>query len=254
MNQDLKNAAILKQIQDIEEEFKVNIQKLRDSIKDTSLDNLDLSELDDNYYVDVYYPETIPIPESDETGVEEKFGGQKPFFVNGESWPLSQNDNLPMKFICQFIDPRNDIKIMTRIFIPQDDDLEDAKIMKIEMNETNLANQLIISPPCEDITFKGFKVTEWIKDKELKSYEYIKNNLNITLDFYPLYDKNQYFPTFETKIGGTHQFTQLSNYCDEDFENFFVMQITGCKYVEWSYGDSGIVHLLDDDTLIGDCC
>ena len=265
MNQDIKDECLIKQIQVIRDEFNEeskkiydtfneNLQKIIDTITDKSFYSLDLSELGPEFYVDVYYPKAVAISESDETGIEEKFGGQKPFFVNGESWPVSPGDNIPMKFICQYIDPRNDTKIMTRIFIPEDDDLENAKILKIEFNETNLANQLIISPPCEDITFNGYEIKEWIKDKELKSYEHIKNNLNININFYPLYEENQYFPSFGTKIGGTHQFTQLSDYDDDDFENLFVMQITGGKYVEWSYGDSGIVHILNDDTIIGDCC
>jgi len=254
MNRDIKIAALAKLFNNFKDKFFDEIKKIEEAISDTSLDELDLSNLPDEYYVDVFYPETTPIPESDETGTEEKFGGQKPFFIAGESWPIGKYDNQPMQFIGQVIDPRDDSKELLRIFIPQDDDLNLALVMKIILDETNLSQQQIILPPCDDITYEGFKVTEWIKDRELKSYNYIKDNLNITLDFYQLYDKNESSPSFETKIGGTHQFTQLSDYGDEDYANFFILQITTCSFVKYRYGDSGIIHILNDGEIIGDCC
>ena len=254
MNRDIKISALAKLFNNLKDEFYDRIQKFEEALNDTSLEELDLSNLPDEYYVDVFYPEATPIIESDETGFEEKFGGKKPFFIAGESWPLSKYDDQPMQFIGQVIDPRDDSKELLRIFIPQDDELHYAIVMKIKLDETNLSQQQIILPPCDDITYDGFKVTEWIKDRELKSYEYIKNNLNITLDFYQLYDKNESSPSYETKIGGTHQFTQLSDYGDDDFERFFILQITTCSFVKYQYGDAGIIHVLSDGEIIGDGC
>lgn len=81
---------------------------------------------DDSYFNTVYFPQIKKIDR--ETGIEEKFGGRKPFFKKGESWPIT-NYNDPLVFICQFKDPRKNNNNLIRVFLDKElmewEELED---------------------------------------------------------------------------------------------------------------------------------
>jgi hypothetical protein len=66
---------------------------------------IDFDNLDENDYINAYLPDVSEKEITDETGLEEKFGGTKPFFIEGESWPLINTEE-PMKLLIQFKDPR----------------------------------------------------------------------------------------------------------------------------------------------------
>ena len=254
MNQILIDNAIRERLVRIEERKKKDlndIEEIRALINNQFIRNLNLSNLDDHFYAEVFIPKILKNNESEETGIEQKFGGRLPFFTNDEEWPISKNDNLPMKFVCQTIDPRSESKILDRVFIPQDDELYYSVVLKIELNDDNLSNQKIIEPPNPEFVEKCKIVMEWEKRKELKTYEYVKDNINLPIDinFNYFYFKNEFCPWHGDKIGGTHSFTQASDYSDEDFKNDFYLQLSS-----YPYGDAGIMHVLNDGEVMGDCC
>lgn len=72
---------------------------------------------DDSYFNTVYFPQVKKIER--ETGLEEKFGGMKPFFKKGEIWPTTQYLE-PLVFICQFKDPRKNNNNLIRVFLDKD--------------------------------------------------------------------------------------------------------------------------------------
>jgi len=111
-----------------------------------------------------------------ETGLEEKFGGSKPFFTIGESWP--NNDGIPMKFYCQFTVPNKLNNYLYRIFIQLNNDK--FFIDKIELTEDNLKNQIIIEKPqiCDNTYkehnayYEPFRIIHWNKINDIKTFEY----------------------------------------------------------------------------------
>ena len=107
-----------------------------------------LDSLSDEFYNTAYHPIVEKMTHF-ETGLEEKFGGRKPFFVKGEQWPSV--NNFHMTFFGQLKDPRKKNNLLYRIFIMIDDTDNDFKedfwINTIELNETNLENQIIIEKP-----------------------------------------------------------------------------------------------------------
>jgi hypothetical protein len=124
-------------------------------------DYIDFDNLEEKYYNTVYFPNVSENKIKNETGLEEKFGGSKPFFIKHEKWPSEWGEG-KLPFICQFKDRDNE-KILYRIFSTFGDydskfwedlayrfdnigdvSLEDyppCRIMPIELNEENLKNQ-----------------------------------------------------------------------------------------------------------------
>jgi hypothetical protein len=224
-------------------------------------------------YHNAYLPQTKEIKITDETGLENKFGGSKPFFVKGETWPMYKY--VPMIFFCQFRDPRKDDNILYRVFFPFDYDQldkyeytepENGYISKIELNKDNLEKQIIIPKPKCDLpnltkcdlvkltNFKPFIINDWKLEKELKHYDLIKRELNISNDqekklrLYDSYFDNKFTPYSSVKIGGTPMYCQSST----SETNFF--QLTDCKWMPYGWGDSGIAHIYEDCSLEWDCC
>lgn len=226
---------------------------------------IDLDNLPDKFYHDAYIPEVTEIENTEETGLENKFGGSKPFFIEGETWPMYKS--VPMIFFCQFRDPRKDDDILYRVFFPFDcDELEkydytdpqDGYISKIHLNEENLKNQIIIEKPVCDLAeltdFKPFIINEWKPEKEFKNYESIIRDLNISkiqeknLDLFDRYFDHKFTPSMGVKIGGTPMYCQ--NSISEN--NFF--QLTDCKWMPYGWGDCGIAHIYENCSLQWDCC
>ena len=130
---------------------KVKNETTKTSTK-TKKESLDFDNMDEDCYTYTYLPDVDENELIDETGLEEKFGGSKPFFIEGEYWPLFNEDS-KMYFLCQFKDPRKEDNILFRVFssIEEDskDDLEEEleedyatfKILPIELSEENLKKQ-----------------------------------------------------------------------------------------------------------------
>jgi hypothetical protein len=185
------------------------------------------------------------------------------------------SDDIPMKFFCQLKDPRKSDNFLYRVFLPIDNEnnnlLEETFIDKIELNEDNLKNQIIIDKPKflddeEDENddndndtqkinnnFKPFKIIEWRITKELKSFHYITSELKI--DEYSEEDWNKYhnsiyLPSSTIKVGGTPVYTQKLRDIEK---NPTFLQITESKELPYEWGDSGIAHISEDLKLDWDC-
>jgi hypothetical protein len=228
---------------------------------------IDFNSLIDLDYRIAYFPCVSNEVIENENGKEQKFGGKKPFFIKGEKWPM--DNDIPMTFFCQFIDPRSgkNPNMLYRVFLPIDSDdmLEKNWISKIELNDTNLNNQIIIEKPIcnkektlydEITTFDAYCIKKYQTKCELYHYEYYKNKFNIPEIKYSediLYDsycESKYFPCSSIKIGGTPQSTQDN----KTVENYDLIQLTDSKFLPYGWGDAGIGHISEDCKLIWDCC
>lgn len=240
--------------------------------------NIDFDKLPDDCYSNAYCPNfekcEDETDETDETGLENKFGGTIPFFIKGEKWPTFKD--IPMVFAGQFIDPRYNNNELYRIFLSIDNQQEDSSdcdlstnyIDKIILNEENLKNQIIIEKPetypnIKFTTFKLFKINNWTHVRELKTYEFIvsrlsiPSNCNILLDEYMNHDNT---PGFGIKIGGTPCYCQWK--ADSAKPSIYernILQLTGCDFFSYDFGDCGIGHIIVDEYtkelyLEWDCC
>jgi len=229
---------------------------------------IDFDNLPPTCYHKVYFPTTVKLETAKENGREDKFGGDVPFFIKGESWPMWEG--VPQTFFCQLRDPRKDDNVLYRIFISVDNDYECANyhITKIRLNEENLKKQIIISKPSYDgkdidveklTKFPAHKITKWTIEDEMKHFDSILEILKInpddsSLDYDTLRDnwsdKNNGFGGI--KVGGTPDFTQ---YADEKmYKKYNFLQITETNILPYAWGDCGIAHITDDGELYWDCC
>ena len=238
---------------------------------------IDFDNLSEDFYTYAHIPVTSQIKFEEETGLEEKFGGLKPFFILGEKWPID-DDDIPMRFFCQFKDPRKSDNYLYRVFLPIDNEndilVENTYIDKIELNEENIKNQIIIEKPKIldngydsesdeendeelDKNFKPFKINSWTIIKELKSYEYILSKFNISDNtesndkYWDKYYDSIYLPSSGNKIGGTPVYTQSSSNIEQ---NPKLLQITGSRELPYGWGDAGIAHISENLVLDWDCC
>jgi uncharacterized protein YwqG len=219
---------------------------------------IDFDNLSKDFYINAYIPTSIPIKFEEETGLEDKFGGSKPFFIKGESWPID-DDCIPMRFFCQFKDPRKSDNYLYRVFLPIDNKndilVENTHIDKIKINKENIKNQIIIEEELFE-KFEPFKITSWEIKKELKSYEFILSHFNIVDNnesndkYWDKYNNSIYSPSHGNKIGGTPIYTQFSENVDE---NLKLLQITESRELPYQWGDAGIAHISEDLVLDWDC-
>ena len=237
--------------------------------KNTNIE-IDFDNLSEDFYTKAYIPITSEINFEEETGMEEKFGGSKPFFIIGETWPVDNYD-IPLRFFCQFKDPRESNNYLYRVFLPIDNEndllLENYHIDKIQLNEENIKNKLIIEKPKmfydndeENIesknNFPPFKINDWKISKELKSFKYVLSQFNISEDsdesekHWDKYYDSIYVPSSSNKIGGTPVYTQYKH----DVEKYpKLLQITESRELPYIWGDSGIAHISEDLILDWDC-
>ena len=233
--------------------------------------NPGFTNLSEDYYNYAYFPNSEKLLDN-ETGLESKFGGNVPFFIKGETWPM-YND-IPMVFFCQFQDPRKKDNKLYRVFFPIDneqlDDFMDAECINhvsvIELNEQNIANKIICEKPKDEsgeslylTTFPPYKILSWNESKELKSYETVIEKLNISSKCkslkeysYDEYALNEYAPSFDVKIGGTPTYCQSNRATDD--KNPSLLQLTDCKEMPYGWGDSGIAHIRENLAVDFDCC
>jgi len=219
---------------------------------------IDFDNLNEKYYINAYLPDVSEKEITDETGLEEKFGGTKPFFIEGESWPLINTEE-PMKLLIQFKDPRKKDNILIRIFSTIDEDNKNYddpifKVLKIELNEENLKKQIVLDIPSFKKPYKGYEIKKWNSSKELKPLLYIMNKYGYTKipsKYHDQYYDSQYLPSLRTKVGGTPMYCQ---YNDNDEEPYNFLQLCESKYCPYEWGDAGIAHISERGSLDWDCC
>ena len=223
-------------------------------------DNMPIEDMNE-----VYFPVVSKNIAKKENGLEEKFGGNLPFFIKGEKWPMVEE--VPMTFFCQMKDPREkNTKFLYRIFIGIDSPnfYEECWITKIELTEENLKNQIFIDKPECDLskteygeinTYDAYLIESWTKNYELKQLDYYKEKFNIEElkygdDNFDAYYDSKKSPNTHIKVGGTPASTQ-----DEDsVQEYNLLQLTDCKWLPYMWGDCGIGHISNDCELIWDCC
>ena len=212
----------------------------------TKKDSLDFDNMEEDCYTYTYLPDVDENELINETGLEEKFGGSKPFFIEGETWPLFNEDS-NMYFLCQFKDPRKEDNILFRVFSTIEEDEEDDedteenlqeknyatfKIFPIELSEENLKKQIFLDPPLFKNEYKSYQIKRWNPLKELRHVSYIINKYSLKFEekYFNEYFTSKYLPSKETKLGGTHILMgTLGNTLGED--NFLQLNKSSTKYL-----------------------
>jgi hypothetical protein len=227
-----------------------------------NLDNMPIEDMNE-----VYFPVVDENVVEDENGLEEKFGGDIPFFIKGEKWPMVEE--VPMTFLCQIKDPREkNTNFLYRIFSDIDSPGFDEEywITKIELNEENLKNQIFIDKPNCDLsitrsneitTIDAYLIQSWKKDYELKDIDYYREKFNIfelhySSDSFSVYYNSKKAPSRDIKIGGTP--TSTDRYCNNsEAQEYNLLQITFCKWIPclW-WGETEMIHISNDCEFICD--
>jgi len=235
---------------------------------------IDFNDLTDDCFIDSYVPDVSKKEIINETGLEEKFGGAKPFFIEGESWPLINNKQ-PMKLVCQFKDPRKKDNILYRIFSNIDEsydydendnendcfDDEEFKVLPIELNEENLKKQIILESPIFKKPYKGYIIKKWSILSEFKSLYYILDkyghtkkdkygSIEIPDKYHDNYYESRYAPSTSIKIGGTPFYCQ--SMCKKDQKEVF-LQLSESEFLPYGWGDAGVAHVDEQGYLYWDC-
>ena len=220
----------------------------------------DLDKLGSEYFRDAYFPKYTKI--ESETGLENKIGGKVPFFIEGEKWPIYEDEK--MIFLGQFTDPRDssEIKTLFRVFLSTIDEFHSC-VTHIKLNKENLAKQIKIDVDIKNNSknengfeiYDAYEVVSWVKEKELISFEEILKLLKIDEDcendknkfyekYYDDYHDHDNHPDPGIKIGGTSVFCQYHTDMSL-FNNFF--QMSECTELPYEWGDSGIAHIFKND-------
>ena len=224
----------------------------------------------DDCYNYAYKPKVKKI--ETETGKEEKFGGRYPFFVKGEVWPSKEEYH--MTFFCQFKDPSNpSSNYLYRVFLMIDDDgiIDNYWINKIELNENNLNNQILLEKPeySEEIKkneyfneekFEPYQIISWTKFKEMKLFEEIRKYFSVSEYIYgqdnELYNKLEkaYYKLHSPSPGIKVRGTPLSTQDQEQVQDYNLLQIEFEYFMPYMFGDAGIGHVSDECEFTWDCC
>ena len=208
--------------------------------KDKKLVEFDFDSLPKNCYKTAYFPKCELLKE-DETGLEEKFGGSKPFFTKDEEWPKDE-DGEDMKFLCQFKDPRSEDDFMYRVFVSE---------MTYEYNITKIntkdKQKVIVKKQLEPYVIK-----KWTTDVELDGFYNIVKKLKLSGNADKLlwdeYHDHSLRPSYDIKVGGTPMSCQNCNYDDHD-----LLQLSESNILEFGWGDSGVAHISKKLSLQWDC-
>ncbi len=229
-----------------------------------------VEEMKHFFYEEVFIPIVSKKPLETETGLEEKFGGEKPFFIEGENWPTytdSYGDTLPYDFVCQYYDPKiKDKKMLVRVFLPLSDEETflngsvPTYYDNLEIDSNTLKKQITIERPNAeqnkkyvDHSFKPLEpylITKFNQTIEIKELNYIlsylkfptsKENRELNMYIQGEYDELRSIPVpnRKIKIGGTRVHCQ---YID-GYEPENILQLTEEPFFEYSFGDCGFGHL-----------
>ena len=215
-------------------------------------ETIDFDNLSEDCYTFSYIPDVSEIEITNETGLEEKFGGSKPFFIESESWPLSDifGDEREMEFVCQFKDPRKKDNILYRVFwnfyeVDISDVMEPTiTILPIELNEENLKKQSVLLNPHKSY---ANEIKSWKQFRELKQLSYILDKYEVNSAFpryFSMYNFSKYAPYCEVKIGGTPVYYRYIKNHKKYSHNF--LQLSECDYLPFSWENYGIAHVDKD--------
>ena len=218
-------------------------------------ESIDFDNLDEDCYTYSYIPDVSETTIINETGLEDKFGGSKPFFIEGESWPLCNifGDEHGMNFVCQFKDPRKKNNILYRVFWNfHECDISEVcdpiiTIFPIELNEENLKKQIfLLNPYPFESASNSNEIKSWKPCKELKQLSYILDKYQIESRFpryFSMYNSSKYVPYSEVKIGGTPVYYRSVKH--KRYSHNF-LQLSECDYLPFSWENYGIAHVERD--------
>ena len=201
--------------------------------------DIDIDELPDDCYHEAKIPNTTKITSDEETGLEEKIGGHKPFFVEGDIWPSV--DGKALTFFGQFKHPDNE-KVLIQVFVNTFGDIgSEYEIMDIELNEENIKNQVIITNNDLENSeiFNAHKINKYNLHTELKPLSFLYKRLCIpeNSDFEKKYYDSNYYPRDSIKLNGT------SIHCQSPGQSYNFIQINECNELPFGWGDCGIAHV-----------
>ena len=201
--------------------------------------NINIDNLPYDCYHEAKIPNTTKITADEETGLEEKIGGHKPFFLEGDEWPSI--DGKALTFFGQFKNSSNE-NILTQVFINTFCDLgTDYEINDVELNDDNKKNQVIItnSDLENSIIFDAHKITDYHIHTELKPLSFLYERLSMPENDYfkQKYYDSIYYPNEYIKLNGT------SIHCQYPGQSFNLIQFRESKELPFQWGDCGIAHV-----------
>ena len=202
--------------------------------------SIDLGALPDDCYHEAKIPKTRKISFEEETGLEEKLGGSKPFSVEGENWPIDERGN-PYIFVAQFKHPDDQNKLIV-FFIDQE--FEDSDIIEYNLDEETLKKQIIITCPENEksVIYDPYIIDSYEIIKELKPLSFLNKRLRLPENdhFRNDYYESEYFANECIKIGGT------AFHCQNEptFNKFLQLNETGKLPV--NLGDCGVGQVKQD--------
>jgi hypothetical protein len=221
---------------DILDQF--NYNSIINNYKNINSNNINFDDLPEIFYKNAFFPQTSEL--KIETGLEEKFGGNTPFFIKGEDWP--EVNKISMTFLCQFLDPTSNNNILYRIFVSKNN--YSLNFNKIEFSEENKKNQIIIKRKNSKKTYflKPYKIENWIEKKELLEYDNIVKILNLTnnKDLDKKYESSKYIASQDIKIGGVQQ---LSKSIFSKKDNYDFLQLSESNILRFTWENEGIIHI-----------
>ena len=232
--------------------------------------------IDPDDYIDVYLPYGSRLgPEYRETGLEQKYGGSVPLFVEGDVWPtermldLNSITNRPLAFVAQFIDPRGNPHRFIRIFLRDAENVDDgdgvegagrrdAYIMSVDLSRPY--QQIIIPEPYDTpnagmienpILISGWQIKGELNSEDAQSVfdrleakvpPEVRSAKNRTR---PLMDEvsDATRPYEEFKVGGLGNSCQGIDYTG-DYQNVYANK----------WGDFGSLHIDATGKVWGDMC
>ena len=206
--------------------------------------SIDLGALPDDCYHEAKIPKTRKISFEEETGLEEKLGGSKPFSVEGENWPIDERGN-PYIFVAQFKHPDDQNKLIV-FFIDQA--FEDSDIIEYNLDEETLKKQIILTCPKNEkskypnVIYDPYIIDSYDVSKELKPLSFLYKRLRLPENdhFRNDYYESDYFANECIKIGGT------AFHCQQEptFNKFLQLNETGKLPV--NLGDCGVGQVKQD--------
>ena len=200
--------------------------------------NINIDNLPFDCYHESKIPNTIKITTDEETGLEEKIVGHKPFFVEGDEWPSV--DGKSLTFFGQF-KISDDDKILTQVFIDTFDIGEEYEIKDIELSEENIKNQVIITNSDLENSeiFDAHKITSYHLNRELKPLSFLFERLNMPENEYfrQKYFDSDFYPYESIKLNGT------SIHCQCPGQSYNLIQFRECTALPFQWGDCGIAHV-----------
>lgn len=229
------------EIDQFKKKYSLDLKNINVNLKSNSntyINNINFDNLPDIFYKNAFFPETSEL--KIETGIEEKFGGNTPFFIKGEEWPEDSKGS--MTFLCQFLDPTCNNNILYRIFVSRLN--YTISFNKIEFSEENKKNQIIIKRKNSKKTFflKPYKIESWIQKKELLNYNLIINILNLknSQELNEKYESSIYLASEGIKVGGVQQ---LSKPIYSKKDNYDFLQLSEMNILRFAWNNNEIIHI-----------